>query len=198
MEIRKLSLTEMKSLYTERMKQDFPPDELRPFHSIARLTDAGAYTSFGCFEEGPAAYATFATAAQGTAVLLDYFAVDASRRGQGIGSRSLARLGEKMRGGSASFFMIEVESLESAKTPEQTEERTRRIRFYEGCGCVATGVYSWLFGVEYRILIFPLTGTLPSDDTVQAALEQVYHTIVPSVAGSDPAAFSRVCRCFRR
>ena len=140
MEIRELSLQEMEKLYGERMEADFPPEELRPFSSIRELTGEGKYKSFGCFEEGLGAYGTFAFSPGRSGVLLDYFAVDAGRRGQGIGTRGLRMLGEAARGLGAGFLLIEVESLESAETPAQTEERTRRIRFYNGFGCRETAV----------------------------------------------------------
>lgn len=198
MEIKELDLKEMQKIHTERMAADFPPDELRPFSSIQQLTQAGLYRSFGCFEEGLAGYATFALAQNGPAVLLDYYAVDASRRGQGIGSRFLPALrGEAGRFG-ARYFMIEVESLETAQSPEQVEERTRRIRFYKGCGCRETRVYSYLFGVEYQILTFPLEeGAEPSDEEVEQALMSVYRTIVPPMVGPSEEAFAEVCRVYR-
>lgn len=197
MEIRELDLKEMEGIYAERMAQDFPPDELRPFCSIRDLTRMGLYRSFGCFEDGLAGYATFARADGGRAALLDYYAVDARRRGQGIGSRFLPGLRGAARGLGAGFVLIEAESVESARTPGQTEERRRRIRFYKGCGCRETGVYSYLFGVEYRILVLPLEGD-PGDDEAERALMEVYRTIVPPLVGPGEEAFAEVCRCFRR
>lgn len=198
MEIRELSLQEMEKLYGERMEADFPPEELRPFSSIRELTGEGKYKSFGCFEEGLGAYGTFAFLPGRSGVLLDYFAVDARRRGQGIGTRGLRMLGEAARGLGAGFLLIEVESLESAETPAQTEERTRRIRFYNGFGCRETAVYSWLFGVEYQILVLPLGDRMPGADEVQESLEQVYRVIVPPLVGESEEAYAQVCRCFRR
>lgn len=198
MEIRELTLEEMQEIYNTHMEKDFPPSELRPFESIRQLTGAGLYRSFGCFEDGLAGYATFAIAAQGPGLLLDYLAVDAGRRGQGIGSRFLPGL--RGLGGplGAGYFLIEVESLESAQTPAQTEERARRIQFYKGCGCRETRVYSHLFGVEYQILILPLEGQAPSDSQAEAALQNVYHTIVPPLVGESEEAYAQVCRCYRR
>jgi len=188
----------MEKIYTTRMAEDFPPNELRPFCSIRDLTRAGLYRSFGCYEDGLAGYAAFAMAAQGPAVLLDYYAVDASRRGQGIGSRFLPGLRGVAERLGAGYFMIEVESLETARTPAQAEERARRIHFYKRCGCRETRVYSYLFGVEYQILVSVLEGEAPSDSEVEAALMRVYRTIVPPLVGPDEEAFAEVCRCFQR
>lgn len=196
MEIRELNLQEMEGIYASRMAEDFPPNELRPFCSIRQLTQAGLYYSFGCYENGLAGYAAFAVAKEKDALLLDYYAVDAARRGQGIGTRFLPRLREAVKPLGAAYVLIEAESLESAQAPAQTEERARRIRFYEGCGCRRTQVYSWLFGVEYQILVLPLDGRVPEDAQVEAALGKVYQTIVPPLVG--PGAFAEVCRTFRR
>lgn len=202
MEIKQLTLEEMEKLHRTQMARDFPPDELRPFSSIYCLTKQGCYRSFGCFEEGRlCAYATFATpAGDDTALLLDYFAVDPSQRGKGTGTRFLNALREAFQGSPAPCILIEVESLETARTPEQLDERARRIRFYKDkCGCRESQVYSYLFGVEYRVLYLPLRlGALPADDSIQAALESVYRTIVTPLCGPSPEDFQRVCRCYRR
>ncbi len=199
MEIKELNLMEMEEIYHSRMKEDFPPSELRPFSSIRQLTQAGLYRSFGCYDEkGLAGYGAFAMAEGAPAVLLDYYAVDADRRGQGIGSRFLPGLKEALGPAGAPFLLIEVESLESAKTPQETAERARRIRFYKGCGCRETGVCSYLFGVEYRIMVLPLEGGAIADSQVEEALMGVYRTIVPPLVGPGEEAFTRVCRCYRR
>lgn len=198
MEIRELTLKEIEGIYTARMEKDFPPSELRPFSSIRQLTEAGRYRSYGCFEEGLGGYATFAMAPRSPGLLLDYLAVDAARRGQGIGTRFLTGLRQEAARLGAGYLLIEVESLESAQTPAQTHERQKRIGFYKGCGCEETKVYSHLFGVEYQILTLPIAPPTPTDDEVEAALAQVYHIIVPPLAGEGEEAYARVCRCFRR
>ena len=47
MEIVKLGLAEMQALYEARMKEDFPPSELRPWSSMRTLTEQGSYLCFG-------------------------------------------------------------------------------------------------------------------------------------------------------
>ena len=42
MEIVKLGLAEMQALYEARMKEDFPPSELRPWSSMRTLTEQGS------------------------------------------------------------------------------------------------------------------------------------------------------------
>lgn len=196
MKIETLSAGELKALYETKMREDFPESELRPYSNMKYLMDLGAYRCFACREDGGiAAYALFAVS--GGAALLDYYAVDAARRGRGVGSRFLSGLKDISGRFGAPYVIIEAESVESAQTPEQTEERRRRLRFYDHCGCRATGVYSFLFGVEYQILILPLAETAaPSDSEVKAALESLYRLIVPPIVGGDEEKFRQVCRCY--
>lgn len=185
----------LKELYNSALRRDFPPDELRPLSNMEYLMDRGVYFCFTCREGGEqAGYAFFS--ADGGAALLDYFAVDPSRRGQGVGSRFLTAL--KDAGPDAPYFLIEVESVESAQTSQQREERERRIRFYRHCGCRATGAYSHLFGVEYQIMILPREERIPSDMDVKEALESLYRVMIPPLVGPDPRAYEKVCRCFLR
>lgn len=194
MKIETLSAGELKTLYETRMREDFPESELRPYSNMKYLMDLGAYRCFACREEGEiAAYALFAVS--GGAALLDYYAVDADRRGRGVGSRFLSGLKDVSEQFGAPYVIIEAESVESAKTPEQVEERRRRLRFYSHCGCRATEVYSFLFGVEYQILVLPLTAD-PADDEVKAGLESLYRIIVPPIVDGDEEKFRQVCRCY--
>ncbi len=192
MEIQKLTLAEMQILYRNRMTRDFPPSELRPFESLRTLWEKGQYRCYAFMEEGKIlAYAAFA--AQGDALLLDYFAVERDLRGQGIGSRFLQALRGLSADHSASYFLIEVESLESASTEEERKARSRRISFYERCGCAASNIYSLLFGVEYRILALPLRETIPSDEEIRLGLSTVYETLLSSLPLRTEER-DRVCR----
>lgn len=85
MTIQRLEREEAHRLYLARFREDFVPSELRPWGSILRLMDQGAYSIFACKEAGEIlAYATFIQCSG--ALLLDYFAVDPARRGQGVGT----------------------------------------------------------------------------------------------------------------
>lgn len=199
MEIKELDREAVGQLYEVCLRRDFPPAELRPLASIRYLEERGLYRTLGCYVGGElGAYATFVTAkGEPAALLLDYYAVDPRRRGQGLGSRFLAELGQALKG-LAPYLLLEAESLQSAQTPAQEEERTRRFSFYRGCGCIETGVYSQVFGVEYRILALPLGGQAPTDEDVLAAMMSLYRTFVPPIVGPGQAAFHKVCRCFLR
>ncbi len=189
---------ELKALYDTRLRADFPPDELRPYSNMEYLLQRGMYRCLAFREQKEtAAYALFIHT-EGAA-LLDYFAVDPALRGQGVGSRFLSELKHVSSEFKVSYVLIEVESLESAETPEQTLERQRRLRFYQNCGCVPTEVYSFVFGVEYQILLLPLQeGAAPTPEEVRASLEKLYRIFITPLVGGDEAAYQKVCRCFFR
>lgn len=197
MNIETLSINELKNIYNTKMQEDFPPSELRPFSSMEYLTELGLYRSFSCREnERELGYALFV--ANENAALLDYYAIDAACRGQGVGSRFLAGLKEASGAFGAPYVLIEVESVENAKTTEQIEERERRIRFYKHCGCFATGVYSFLFGVEYQIMVLPLSITdAPTDGDVEESLEGIYNLIVSPLVGGNEEKLKKVCSVYR-
>ncbi len=197
MEIRAIGAAETKALYDSRLQEDFPPDELRPYSSMRRLQEEGLYHCFICSEgEDVLGYAFFLVF-NGYA-LLDYYAVSRACRGQGIGTKFLSGLKRAVKALPTAFVLIEAESMEGAETEAQREERARRFRFYEGCGCRKTNVYSLLFGVEYRILLFPVSAS-PEDREVLSALENLYGKMLPSVEETTgPLDREKICRCFTR
>ncbi len=181
MNIQKLEIPQLEKLYHAHMEKDFVPQELRPWHSVERLTEQGCYAAFACCEAG---------------VLLDYFAVVPQLRGKGVGSRFFRELRGVFPQFEASCVFIEVESLESACSPEEREVRRRRIRFYQRCGCEGTPIFAHLFGVEYQILAFPLEGQLPSPEELEAALMRIYQVVIPRSGKGERG--SKVCRIYRR
>ena len=195
MKLELLSEKELEALYHERLREDFPPDELRPFSSMQHLLKQDAYRCFAYRENGNICAYAMLILSQGAA-LLDYFAVTPNRRGQGIGSRFLAELKTISQEFDVPYVLIEAESTDSSETPEQLTERQRRLRFYKNCGCVLTPVYSLLFGVEYQILLLPLRDACPGSETVKENLENLYRVIVAHFTGGDEAAFRKVCKCY--
>ena len=193
MTIEPITYEELSVLYETRLKVDFPPTELRPLSNMKMLLDKGAYRCFACRDgEKILAYALFAVA-EGAA-LLDYYAVDKSLRGQGIGGEFLKKLQATAGDFGAPYLLIEAESLESAANKAETAERERRLRFYHRCGCVSTGVYSHLFWVEYEILALPLAGGCPpTAEQAKEALESVYRLIVTLPPGRQR---DEVCKCY--
>lgn len=196
MTIQKLEIPQLEKLYHAHMEKDFVPQELRPWHSVKRLTEQGCYDTFACREEGQlVAYAAFARCEAG--VLLDYFAVVPQLRGKGVGSRFFRELKGVFPQFEAPCIFIEVESLESACSSEEREVRRRRIQFYQRCGCEGTPIFAHLFGVEYQIMTFPLEeGPSPSLEELEATLLRLYQVIIPRLEKGE--GVSKVCRIYRR
>ena len=196
MTIQKLEIPQLEKLYHAHMEKDFVPQELRPWHSVKHLTEQGCYDTFACREEGQlVASAAFARCEAG--VLLDYFAVVPQLRGKGVGSRFFRELKGVFPQFEAPCIFIEVESLESASSPEEREVRRRRIQFYQRCGCEGTPIFAHLFGVEYQIMTFPLEeGPSPSLEELEAALLRLYQVIIPRLEKGE--GVSKVCRIYRR
>lgn len=198
MEIKQLDEPQAQRIYRRQMTRDFPESELKPFSRIAQMMAQGSCRFFGLMDgEDAAAYAALVCArGPKPALLLDYYAVEESRRGQGLGGSFLKELQGLARDTGAPWLLIEAESLESAETAAQKEQRQRRFRFYEHCGCQSTGVYSRLFGVEYRILCLPL-GDEPSEDlSVKASLEQAYRVIFPWLQTQGETAGRENCQVY--
>ena len=215
MKLEILSEKELEALYHRRLREDFPPDELRPFSSMQYLLRENAYRCFVYRENGNICAYAMLIVSHGAA-LLDYFAVAPELRGQGIGSQFLAELKTISQEFDVPYVLIEAESVESAETPEQLTERQRRFRFYKNCGCLSTPVFSLLFGVEYQILLLPINDTLPDGETrknqillqplnggaqpdsgtVKNNLENLYRVIISHFTGGSEAAFQKVCKCY--
>ena len=86
--IKRLDAETLAQLYEREMKQTFPRRELKPLKAMLRMQAEGKYDVLGYYSEEGAllAYACVCTAA--VPVLLDYLAVVAAHRGEGLGSAS--------------------------------------------------------------------------------------------------------------
>lgn len=127
--MRKLDYNEFKDLYRSRMVEDFPVYERRPLFTIKSKYKKGQYACFVLEEDGEIqAYATFAWTNQKKVWLLDYFAVDKSQRGSGIGSSFIAEIKKEMDTG---LILLECEKIEDVEDPSSRKIRKKRIDFYK-------------------------------------------------------------------
>lgn len=163
-------------LYEEKMRRDFPPNELKHLSSILSMARNGEYDVIGAYDERGdfAAYALMYAPADEGAVLLDYLAVDEPRRGQGIGTMFLSQLREYYKN-RAEVLLIECERPKTA--PDELEAR-KRIRFYTQAGAVLTPVRIWLFGVEYSIMVLSCGFDIPQMDWAEQILK-MYRKMLP-------------------
>ncbi len=152
--IRELGLPALRTVYRRYIKKDFPRQERRPLSAMESIMKKGKYKAYGYYEGTRLmAYATLYFCGRHSFALLDYYAVAAGLRGQGIGSAFLQDLIPliPVKGG----LLIEAESPASARKEEERHIRERRVAFYEKNGAEKTGINCRLFGVDYNILYCP-------------------------------------------
>lgn len=197
MELRSLTLEQVKEMYRPCLARDFPPDELMPWPWMERLILQGKQASVGFYDQDRlAAYGVFILEGKDSPfALINYFAVQPDRRGQGVGSQCLELLRQALDGAGVSL-LFEVESPECARDQAELAVRRRRVSFYRRCGAVMTGVDSVLFGVDYHIMLLPpADGSPPSHsaEDLAGALERLYHVVVYQGPDAD-FTFEQVCR----
>ena len=178
--IRILTLDEMKTIHRRHMRRDFPVNELRPFHSVRQLYRQGRYLGIGLFDEQEAllAYAYFAslTLEGEKHYLFDYLAVVPDHRDSGVGSEFLKLLPSALSDGASIIGEVENPDLETEEAERRTKER--RMQFYLRSGVRDTGVLTRLFGVDYRIMEYPLS-RLHSPTEIASIYEAIYRSFLP-------------------
>ena len=189
--IEELSARELRLLYEEHMRADFPEDELRPLPMLLEKQAQGISMAYGWYKDKELyAYAILTQPEKrqpygaDSYVLLDYYAVCRGFRGQGVGSAFLETL---LAGLTCKGILFEVEDPQAAASEEERAVRVRRIHFYERLGCrMIEGVQARVFGVAFRILVWSRQ-KLPSLAETIGAMEQIYHQLLP------PELFCKNC-----
>jgi len=149
MELRTLTLEELRKAYDKDLRAAFPVNELRPLEVLERLCEDGVYEPLALFEKGePIGYAFLWKDADGY-MLFDYLAVTESRRGSGLGTKILHAVLRHCAAAPAVFG--EVEAPLGADTA-QDAAICRRLAFYERNGIVKQGYDCALFGVYYHVM----------------------------------------------
>ena len=124
----------------------FPAEERKPFSKIVSMMKEGRTDLWIIRKNGR--FAGFASTVNSPGlVLLDYFAVCKSLRGQGVGSTAMkAILGRYAPRG----VLVEIES--TFIPSDNPEERENRKRFYVNCGMTPMGTEVDLFGIRMELL----------------------------------------------
>ena len=174
--IEELTLNQIRALYAGRMREDFPPAEIKPLTAIERALARGEYVCFGAMAgEDILAYAFF-TKLEGIA-LFDYLAVKKEARGTGIGSAFLQALTAGfLRGMDA--VLLEVDDPACAGNPAEKNIRDRRLAFYLRNGLTDTSVTAVVYGVQFRILALPV-GPCPAPDDARRMYAALYRAVMP-------------------
>lgn len=132
-------------------KQAFPANERKPWQTLLRLTRAGKSEMLAALDEQGQLCGLAISHFWRDIVLLDYFAVEAPLRNQGVGSRFLRLLQERYSGRR---LLLEIERPGS---PGCNEALCRRRReFYRRCGLWETGLCAHVYATELLLLWQPL------------------------------------------
>lgn len=164
-----LSLDEIRYIYSTYMVVDFPQDELKPLSSIERMVADGICSCFAIYDKDVVVAYAFLCEYDGY-VLVDYLAVNSDMRGEGIGSRLLKLLKERLDGKT---LLVECEDIDFAENSSEAETRKRRISFYTASGFKVSSIKTVLFGVNYVILTYP-----GNCNTIAEGLEKVYRKML--------------------
>lgn len=186
--IKKLDAQTLAALYEQEMQQTFPRSELKPLKAMLRMQAEGHYDVLGYYDESDTllAYACLCTAAE--PVLLDYLAVVAAHRGEGLGSAFLSALMQEASPYPA--IMLEIEAVDDALDDDDRAMRARRQRFYERLGFVRTTTEAHIFGEHYWVFD---SRTALGEHSVHTALTAIYRYMVP-----EEDAFARNVRIWER
>lgn len=126
MRLEELTLSQLKWLHRQELREAFPRQELKPFAAMKKLVQAGAYHPVGAWEgEDLVGYALLWESPGGRYVLIDYLGVTAARRNGGLGGELLRQLRERFA--ARDGILVETE------VPEGGAEdalRRRRMDFY--------------------------------------------------------------------
>lgn len=134
------------ALIYELYMEAFPEDERKPFKLIEEKVHEGKMEILA-LEEEEKFVGLAITILHQDMVLMDYFAIEASCRGQGIGGRAIELLKERYQD-RRMFLEIEVIDENAANNAE----RIRRKAFYKSHGLTEAKIYVSLFGVEMELL----------------------------------------------
>ena len=182
--VRELTREEVRRVWHERMREDFPRNELKPLRMIEEALDRGEYLPLGASlppdgaapEAGDpiAAYAFFVT--PGDAALFDYLAVRRDLRDRGYGSAFLRALAPTL----SRFRTVLLESDDPDFAPDEGERahRLRRLAFYEKNGLIDTGVRAVVFGAAFRILTFPSPSGPPDRKNTAELYRKLYRVFL--------------------
>ena len=126
----------------------FPSYERKPFSMIRSMQKKGKSDVWYFEKNGTFAGLVF-TINSDNVILIDYLAIAADRRGEGIGSKIIAQLREYYENKG---IFVEIESV--FDKCENIDERLRRKQFYLNNHMIPMKVMVVLFGVEMELLGF--------------------------------------------
>jgi len=145
--IRKLEIEEVKNLYREHIKKDFPKNERPPSFVIKNNLKNNIQEGFIYVKDDTElGYATIYLSEE--SILISLFGVFEGSRGKGIGTNFIKEICDHYDTKKSIF--VEVEKPELAKSEEGKKVSERRISFYKKAG------FSLYKDIDYTIFGVPM------------------------------------------
>ncbi len=160
-------------IFHHHIVHDFPPEETRPLKNMLKLMDQNYYKGYGLYDENELlGYAFLAGDINHHVILLDYLAIVESKRSLGYGSELIKLLKQELYG---KCLVVEVESIESAKSEDEIKIRERRIQFYLNNSFIKSSLSCNLFHVDYSLLY--VSNEKQNDDILYDEIVKLYKSI---------------------
>ena len=175
MELRKLTKEQVKDVYNERMKFDFPRSELKPLEMIYKGMDNDYYECLGLYEDDKLIGYDFMVKHEKD-YLVDYIATLPELRNKGLGARLLELIAEYTP--EADTIIGEVEDPDYTKDADMKNLQARRLGFYLRNGILDTGVKAVCFGVHFKILEMNM-GMKHSEEHIRELYRMHYKMLLP-------------------
>lgn len=186
---RLLTQEEFAQLYERDMRRDFPPNELKPFSRLQKLTEEGLYEPYGLFREGKLlSYALYWKAGEDPYVMLDYFAVMPEARNAGVGSALLRdMLSRFCRNGGGVFGEVEIPNTGDEAVDDL---RRRRLGFYARAGLRRMNYTTRIIGVPYLVLAY---GPEISDEELMETHRKLYRGVFSDAIYAEKVVIPEEC-----
>lgn len=128
-------------------KTAFPKNERKPFFMFLWGRRQGKYDIMAIRSEDNEFLGLAIVITCGEYALLDYFAIESSKRGSGVGTQALKLIQKKYRDKK---FLLEIET--TYIQCDNLPQRLARKKFYERCGMKAMDYRVMWYGNELEIL----------------------------------------------
>lgn len=149
MELKELTIKQLKHVLKTHYKQDFPPIERKSARTILKLCSTKKYFCYGTFENNDLITYLFLFK-ENDVILLDYFAVCGNNKDKGFGGMALELIKETFK----DYLIIGEIETPSTNAPNNSQI-LRRINFYARHNMYLSDVYVSLWGVKMQIITYP-------------------------------------------
>lgn len=170
MNLRLLTMEELRRAYEKDLREAFPPAELKPLSAMEGMLRRGVYDPLCLFDDAGEAmgYIFLWKHPDGRYILIDYLCVPAGRRNGGIGGKLLRAARDRYP--ADTVFIGESE----APTGDETADGLilRRLGFYARSGAATLGYDCAMFGVHYKTICW--AAPLPDEAEIMRKHQEIY------------------------